>query len=82
MLTISLPPCNNAPHIRIWQDMASMVENMSSYFTAFADARGLQGSPPLVLPASFTPYQGFYPAPTAHGTIVSAHRDSACNEED
>jgi hypothetical protein len=38
-----------------------MVENMSSYFTAFADARGLQGSPPLVLPASFAPYQGFYP---------------------
>ncbi len=59
-----------------------MVENMSSYLTAFADARGLQGGPPLVLPASFTPYQGFYPAPTAHGTIVSALRDSACNEED
>ena len=41
--------------------MTFMVENMSSYFTAFADARGLQGSPPLVLPASFAPYQGFYP---------------------
>ena len=59
-----------------------MVENMSSYLTAFADARGLLVGPPLVLPASFTPYQGFYPAPTAHGTIVSALRDSACNEED
>jgi len=34
-----------------------------------------------VLPASFTPYQGFYPAPTALGTIVSASRDSGCNEE-
>tara|TARA_Y100001001_G_scaffold830_1_gene840 strand:+ start:66 stop:254 length:189 start_codon:yes stop_codon:yes gene_type:complete len=62
--------------------MTFMVENMSSYFTAFADARGLQGSPPLVLPASFAPYQGFYPAPEAHGTIVSASRDSVCNEED
>ncbi len=82
MLTIGLSTYNNAPHNRLWQDMASMVENMSSYFTAFADARGLQGSPPLVLPASFTPYQGFYPAPTAHGTIVSALRDSACYEED
>ncbi len=82
MLTIGLSTFNNAPHNRLWQDMASMVENMSSYFTAFADARGLQGSPPLVLPASFTPYQGFYPAPTAHGTIVSALRDSACYEED
>ncbi len=81
MLTIGLSTYNNAPHNRLWQDMASMVENMSSYFTAFADARGLQGSPPLVLPASFTPYQGFYPAPTAHGTIVSALRDSACYEE-
>ncbi len=81
MLTIGLSTFNNAPHNRLWQDMASMVENMSSYFTAFADARGLQGSPPLVLPASFTPYQGFYPAPTAHGTIVSALRDSACYEE-
>ncbi len=82
MLTISLPPCNNALHNRLLQGMASMVENMSSYFTAFAEARGLQGSPPLVLPASFTPYQGFYPAPTALGTIVSAFRDSACYEED
>jgi len=82
VLTIGLSTFNNAPHNRLWQDMASMVENMSSYFTAFADARGLQGSPPLVLPASFTPYQGFYPAPTAHGTIVSALRDSACYEED
>lgn len=82
MLTIGLSTFNNAPHNRLWQDMASMVENMSSYFTAFADARGLQGSPPLVLPASFTPYQGFYPAPTAHGTIVSALRNSACYEED
>jgi hypothetical protein len=81
VLTIGLSTYNNAPHNRLWQDMASMVENMSSYFTAFADARGLQGSPPLVLPASFTPYQGFYPAPTAHGTIVSALRDSACYEE-
>jgi hypothetical protein len=81
VLTIGLSTFNNAPHNRLWQDMASMVENMSSYFTAFADARGLQGSPPLVLPASFTPYQGFYPAPTAHGTIVSALRDSACYEE-
>ena len=59
-----------------------MVENMSSYFTAFADARGLQDSPPLVLPASFAPYQGFYPAPEAPRTIVSASRDSVCNEED
>ena len=59
-----------------------MVENMSSYFTAFADARGLPDSPPLVLPASFAPYQGFYPAPEARGTIVSASRDSVCNEED
>ena len=59
-----------------------MVENMSSYLTAFADARGLPDSPPLVLPASFAPYQGFYPAPTALGTIVSASRDSGCNEED
>ncbi len=49
--------------------MTFMVENMSSYFTAFADARGLQGSPPLVLPASFTPYQGFYPAPKAQGQL-------------
>jgi len=82
VLTIGLSTFNNAPHNRLWQDMASMVENMGSYFTAFADARGLQGSPPLVLPASFTPYQGFYPAPTALGTIVSALRDSACYEED
>jgi hypothetical protein len=60
-----------------------MVKNMSSYLTAFADARGLQVSPHLVLPASLTPYQGFYPAPTAHGTIVSALRDdSGCDEED
>ncbi len=59
-----------------------MVENMVCYDTAFAEARGLLGSPPLVLPASFTPYQGFYPAPTALGTIVSALRDSACYEED
>ena len=59
-----------------------MVKNMSSSLTAFADARGLLDSPPLVLPVSFAPYQGFYPAPTAHGTIVSAPRDSGCNEED
>lgn len=61
MLTIGLSTFNNAPHNRLWQDMASMVENMSSYFTAFADARGLQGSPPFVLPASFTPLLGFLP---------------------
>ena len=59
-----------------------MVENISSSLTAFADARGLLDSPRLVLPVSFTPYQGFYPAPTAPGTIVSALRDSVCNEED
>ena len=59
-----------------------MVKNMSSYLTAFADARGLLFGPPLVLPVSFAPYQGFYPAPTAHGTIISAPRDSGCNEED
>ena len=59
-----------------------MVKNMSSYLTAFADARGLLVGPPLVLPVSFAPYQGFYPAPTAPGTIVSALRDSVCNEED
>jgi len=43
---------------------------MSSHLTAFAVARGLQVGPNLVLPASFTPYQGFYPAPTEHGTTV------------
>ena len=59
-----------------------MVKNMSSYLTAFADARGLLVGPPLVLPVSFAPYQGFYPPPTAHRTIVSATRDSGCNEED
>ena len=59
-----------------------MVEKMSSYLTAFADARGLQCS----LVSCYLPvlplYQGFYPAPQAHGTIVSASRDSVCNEED
>ncbi len=64
---------------RIWPLWS---KNMSSYLTAFADARGLLVGPPLVLPVSFTPYQGFYPAPTAPGTIVSALRDSVCNEED
>ena len=38
VLTIGLPTFNNAPHNRLWQDMASMVEKMSSYLTALADA--------------------------------------------
>ena len=59
-----------------------MVKNMSSDFTAFADARGLLIVPQLMLPASFSPYQGLDPAPTAHGTIVSVLRDSECDEED
>ena len=59
-----------------------MVKNMSSYLTAFGDAMCLLVCPRLVLPVSVAPYQGFYPAPTAHGTIVSATRDSGCNEED
>jgi hypothetical protein len=59
-----------------------MVKNMSSDVTAFADARGLVIGPRFMLPASFTPYQGLNPAPTAHGTIVSVLRDSECDEED
>lgn len=69
-------------HNRLWQDPTFMVKNMSSDFTAFADARGLLIGPRLMLPASFTPYRGLDPAPTAHGTIVSVLRDSECDEED
>jgi len=73
------PPITGYGRIR---PLCFMVKNMSSDFTAFADARGLLIGPRLMLPASFSPYQGLDPAPTAHGTIVSVLRDSECDEED
>ena len=71
------PPITGYGRIRpLWS------KTLSSDFTAFADARGLLIGPRLMLPASFSPYQGLDPAPTAHGTIVSVLRDSECDEED